>query len=190
MGEIKEVFDDVREKVGDKWFIALILVAGVFGLYNFFKGQNSSGNDVATVTTVTNYPVSNDDVIISTILNAIEYGDTAILEKISAEHSATNDYIHEGLKTTTENADKLSGLTEKVDTVANISATTYYETMLHQGRDGYIDYDPERALAVLENTGFDTSNEKSTKKNGKLSNTAGSENGGHTTFVGDNVKVG
>ena len=196
MPEIKEVFEDIKETVGGKWYIALILVVGVFFIYNLKNSSSQSADTVTPVTTVSSYPdtVTNANVIIDTIQDSIEYSEGVITEKIEAlddnikvNFEATNDYISKGLKSAVSIDDKISGLTDKVETVGNISAATYYETMLQQGRDGYLNYDPERALSTLENMGFDTSKEKGTDSRGRLSNTAGSEGGGYTTFTGSNL---
>ena len=138
--------------------------------------------------------MTNANVIIDTLQNSIDYSEGVIVEKIEAlddnvsvNFEATNDYINKGIESVVGIDDKVSGLSDKVDTVANISAATYYETMLHQGRDGYLTYSPEHALAVLKNTGFNTDNEKATLSNGNLNELAGSQGGGWTTFTGSNT---
>lgn len=195
MAEIKEVFEDIKGTVGDKWYFVLIAVVGFFFIYNLKGNSSSSSTETLTpVTTVSSYPdsVTNANVIISTLQDSIEYSEGVITEKIEAldnnintNFEATNDYISKGLESVVSIDDKISGLTEKVETVGNIAGATYYETMLHQGRDGYIPYDPERALAVLQNMGFDTSTEKGTNADGTLNNKAGSEGGGWTTFTNE-----
>lgn len=199
MPEIKEVFEDIKDKVGDKGFLILIGVAVIFGLIMFLKSSdNSSSEKVTTVTSVSSYPdsVTNANVIIDSIQNSIDYSEGIITEKIEAlddkidtQFTATNNYISEGLQSAVDLNDKVTGLSDKVDVIGNITAETYYETMLHQGRDGYIDYDPQRALSVLENSGFNTSTENGTDKNGNLTDRAGSVDGGYTTFQGSNIKV-
>ena len=186
MAEITEVFEDIKDKVGDKGFIALILCAVTFVIYYFYKGSNdTTSNDVATVTTVASYPdtVTNANVIIDTLQDSIDYSEGVILEEIKTQFEATNNYINKGLESAVNIDDKISGLKDNVETIGNISAVTYYETMLHQGRDGYLEYSPEKALAVLENSGFDTSKENGTNSQGNLTNTAGSKGGGWTTFT-------
>lgn len=197
MAEIKEVFEDIKDTVGDKWYFIFIIAVGFFFIYNL-KGNKSSDTteSLTPVTSVSSFPdsVTNANVIIDTIQNSIDYSEGVIVEKIEAlddnvniNFEATNDYINKGLESVVKIDDKVSGLTDKVETVGNISAATYYEQMLHQGRDGHLSYDPERALAVLQNMGFNTADEKGTSSKGKLTDTAGSEGGGWTTFTGSNV---
>lgn len=186
MAEIKEVFEDIRDTVGDKWYLILLVAVGFFFIYNLKGNSSSDSTETLThVTTVSSYPdtVTNANVIIDSFQNSIE----ALEDNINTQFEATHNYINEGLSSVVSIDDKISGLTEKVETVGNISATTYYESMLHQGRDGHISYDPERALAVLQNMGFNTTEEKATTTQGKVTDTAGSEGGGWTTFTGSNV---
>lgn len=196
MAEIIEVFEDIKSKVGDKWFYIILVAVGFLFIYNLKGSKTETGETLTPVTTVSSYPdaVTNANVIIDTLQNSIDYSEGVIVEKIEAlddnvsvNFEATNDYINKGIESVVGIDDKVSGLTEKVETVGNISATTYYETMLHQGRDGYITYSPEQALAVLKNTGFNTDNEKATLSNGQLNETAGSQGGGWTTFTGSNT---
>lgn len=197
MAEITEVFEDIKSKLGDKWFYILLVGVGFLFIYNLKgSGSNETTETLTPVTTVSSYPdsVTNANVIIDTLQNSIDYSEGIITEKIEAlendmsvNFEATNDYINKGLESVVSIDDKVSGLSDKVDTVGNISAATYYETMLHQGRDGYLPYSPEQALAVLQNMGFNTSDEKGTSSNGQLNETAGSQGGGWTTFTGSNT---
>ena len=196
MAEITEVFEDIKSKVGDKWFYILLVAVGFIFIYTLKGSKSDTGETLTPVTTVSSYPdaVTNANVIIDSIQNSIDYSEGVIVEKIEAlddnmnvNFEATNDYINKGLESAVNIDDKVSGLSDKVDTVANISSATYYENMLHQARDGYVEYDPKRTLAVLQNMGFNTSDEKATKTDGTLTDTAGSDGGGWTTFTGSNT---
>ena len=115
MAEIMEVFDDIKEKVGNKGFYILIGVAGLFGLYNLVKGSRSSDN-LVPVTTVSSYPdaVTNADTIIDTIQESIDYSKNEIIESMNQGFEATNNYIDEGLasqeKLMEENFDTIQGI--------------------------------------------------------------------------------
>ena len=225
MGEITEVFEDIREKIGDKWFFIFIGVAVLFGLYNLIKGSNESGEQLTTVTSISSYPdaVTNANVIIDTIQNSIEYSEDRITDAIGttkeelsnqmgANFEQTNSYIKDGFESQekllqtnfdsiesglgslqnsmTSIKNDISNLGNKIDVNTNISAMTYYETMLHQGRDGYISYNPQQATSALQNAGFDTSKEQTTKSTGALTNEKASVVGtGWTTFTGSNYTL-
>lgn len=123
MGEIQEVFDDIKGAIGDKGFYILIVVAIVFGLYNLVKGSGSSENmgEVVPVTSVSSYPdaVTNANVIIDTIQNSIDYSEGVIVEEIQGleetvnnNSEITNNYINEGFEAQKENIDKMSNSNE------------------------------------------------------------------------------
>ena len=133
MGEIQEVFDDLKDGLGKKGFLIFIAVAVIFGLYNLFKGSGSSDGDLVPVTSVTSYPdaVTNANVIIDSIQNSIDYSEGVILENIQGLGStidttlqenfqATNDYINAGLnsqeKLFNENMDEIHGILEGLTT--------------------------------------------------------------------------
>ena len=115
MAEIMEVFEDIRRKTGDKGFFILIGGALLFGLYHLTKGTQA---ETASVTVSATYPDvdTNADVVIDTILDAIEYSDGITLEALENQESqiqdmgdsikaelkenfkATNDYINKGFE--------------------------------------------------------------------------------------------
>lgn len=130
MEEIKEVFDGIREKIGDKGFFIFIGVALLFGLYNLLKGSNVSENELTPVKGVYSYPdvVTNANVVIDTLQDSIEYSENRITDKIDKTYEdlgiqigtnfeTTNDYINKGFasqeKLLEENFDDLNGTLDK-----------------------------------------------------------------------------
>ena len=66
MAEIKEVFNDIKDTVGDKGFLILIAAAAAVFIYNLTKQESPSDEALTTVTHVASYPdaVTNANVII------------------------------------------------------------------------------------------------------------------------------
>lgn len=125
MAEIQEVFEDIKDTLGDKGFFILIIGAVAFGLYNLNKSPNS-GESMTTVKALASYPdtVTNANVIIDTLQNSIDYATIENQESIQAlgdditqylsdNFTATNDYINTGFasqeKLLEENFDDLQG---------------------------------------------------------------------------------
>lgn len=126
MGEITEVFEDIREKIGDKWFFIFIGVAVLFGLYNLVKGSENNTDKLVPVTSIASYPdaVTNANVIIDTLQDSLQYTEDRIMgnidqtheeisEELTANFTATNDYINKGFasqeKLLLENFDEMQG---------------------------------------------------------------------------------
>lgn len=126
MGEITEVFEDIREKIGDKWFFIFIGVAVLFGMYNLVKGSESTSDKLVPVTSIASYPdaVTNANVIIDTLQDSLQYTEDRIMgnidqtheeisEELTSNFSATNDYINKGFasqeKLLLENFDEMQG---------------------------------------------------------------------------------
>ena len=103
MGEIQEVFEDLKDGMGKKGFLIFIGVAVVFGLYNLVKGSQSSDNLVA-VRTVTSYPdaVTNANVIIDTLQNSIDYSENVIVEEIQGLETNLSTQIGQGFEVTNQ----------------------------------------------------------------------------------------
>lgn len=187
--EIKEVFEDMKKGMGDKGFL-IFIGAFIFLFLIMLLKDNKSGSELTTVTGVTSYPdsVTNANVIIDTLQESIEYSEQEIIEAMGDNFSATNDYINKGLDSVTGLHEKIDEMGSQLDTNTNITAMTYYEQMLQQSRDGYIDGGDtnltiDRSLSALEHAGFDTSKEKGTNKKGQLNKKPGSQGGGYTTFT-------
>lgn len=105
MGEIQEVFDDIKSTIGDKGFLILMGCAVAFGLYNLLKGsEGSSGSEVVTVQSVASYPdsVTNADVIISTLQDSIEYSEYEIKEEIQGLGTELNEYLEQNFEATND----------------------------------------------------------------------------------------
>lgn len=128
MGEIQEVFDDLKDSLGNKGFYILIGGAVLFGLYNLVKGSRNS-DGLTTVTAITSYPdaSTNANVIIDTLQRSIDYTENVLSDQISGlddkidiNFEATNNYINSGFESQNkllgENMDeihgKLEGITE------------------------------------------------------------------------------
>lgn len=119
--EILEVFDDVKDKIGDKWFYLLMGGAVLFGLYNLMKDNQTSDN-LVTVTGVSSYPdvVTNANVVIDTLQESIDYSEQKIIDEMNKGFEATNDYINKGLesqeKLMDEYMDEMHGTLEGIQT--------------------------------------------------------------------------
>lgn len=104
MAEIMEVFEDIKETVGDKTFYILGAGALLFGLYNLSKGSGAENSESLVPVTITgSYPdsVTNADVIIGTLQDSIEYSEGVITEKlegIKEEQDALNESVDTGFK--------------------------------------------------------------------------------------------
>ena len=126
MGEIVEVFDDIKKSVGDKGFYILIGGVALLLVVNLLRNRDTTAeSDTGTLTVATGYAsypdaVTNADVITDTIQNSIDYAQGEIMEQLETmqqetsdmnnelrdymeEHfEATNNYINEGLESATE----------------------------------------------------------------------------------------
>lgn len=187
--EIREVFEDMKKGMGDKGFL-IFIGAFIFLFVIMLLKDNKSGSELTTVTSVSSYPdaVTNANVIIDTLQESIEYSEKEIIDAMGTGFESTNDYINKGLSSITDLHEKVDNMGAELDKNTNITAMTYYEQMLEQGREGFINNGDteltiDRALSALENVGFDTSKEKGTGKNGKLNSKPGSQGGGYTTFT-------
>lgn len=98
MAQIEEVFDDLRDTIGDKGFYILMGVGALFGLYMLSRGSGSSDDKLVPVTSVASYPdaVTNANEIIDTIQQSIDYSQQQIFDKLLEHSQATNDYINSG----------------------------------------------------------------------------------------------
>ena len=135
MGEIMEVFDDIKDSIGAKPFYILVGVAVVFGLYNLVKGsgESQSTDELVAVTSVSSYPdaVTNANVIIDSLQNSIDYSENVIVEEIQGleetvteNFEATNDYINDGFNAQLEMTDKItSDLESSVTEIKDMQAS-------------------------------------------------------------------
>ena len=137
----EEVIDDVRDAVGDKGF--LILIIGIVAIFILMLSkQSQEGQDESTmIVGLTSYPdaVTNANVIIDTIQDNIEYSEDNILdaiegqgeqigegfdavnENISVNFEATNDYINKGFEAQTDLIDKVGS--DIIGDISDVSAT-------------------------------------------------------------------
>lgn len=116
MSEITEVFDDLREKVGDNWYyIILGGIALIFIIMLLRDKSSGDGNEMKAVTGITSYPdaVTNADNIIGALQDSLDYTQGVIIDsieglgdKIDVEFSQTNNYITEGFENMKDMLDK------------------------------------------------------------------------------------
>lgn len=120
--EFKEIIDDVKDSLGDKGFLFLIIGIVVVFLVVLTK-QSNEGQDTETmVVGLTSYPdaVTNANVIIDTLQDSLQYsedniiteikdGNEGILESINVNFEATNDYINKGIESQLDLTNKVSG---------------------------------------------------------------------------------
>lgn len=142
MAEIKEVFEDIKDTLGDNGFMIFIGGALLFGLYNLAKSSNSEDKVMYTATGYSSYPdsVTNANVIIDTLQNSIDYSQIETSEKIQGlednmtefigdNFEATNDYINSGFESQNqlllENFDNIFyGVEGLENSLESISETT------------------------------------------------------------------
>lgn len=119
MAEIKEVIDDVKDAVGDKGFLYIILGLGAVFMISFIS-QSSKDSEESTggavMTSYSSYPdtVTNANVIIDSLQNSIDYSEKQIRSDIKDlsdqtgdSFEATNDYINKGFESSKELAEKI-----------------------------------------------------------------------------------
>ena len=74
MGSIEQVFDEVKDAVGDKGFI--VIIAGLAGLFIYLatKGGSSETATTGTMVAYSSYPdaTTNANVIIDSLQNSID----------------------------------------------------------------------------------------------------------------------
>lgn len=109
MAEIKEVIEDVKEKVGDKGFLLIIIGIAVLFIIMLFRESSEGGNNSTYIvpTGYTSYPdaVTNANVIIDEVNKNSDYNTESILDamedyktSIDDQFSFTNDYMSEGFE--------------------------------------------------------------------------------------------
>lgn len=94
--EIKEVFEDVKDAVGNK---GLILIGGGLALLfilSYNRQTQNAGQQMSVVTGVTSYPdvVTNANVVIESIQNSIDYSEREIIETIGGQMDANNEFLN------------------------------------------------------------------------------------------------
>ena len=94
MAEIREVISDVKDKVGDKGFIFIIVA--IIGAFIFMLLRNSEGGSNSTYIVpsgYTSYPdaVTNADVIIDSVNKNDDYNTLAILEALGDSNYSMNE---------------------------------------------------------------------------------------------------
>ena len=97
MAEIKEVFDDIKDGLGDKGFLIFIGACVLLFIFNYSKQTNS---DLVPVTGATHYPDvgENANVVISTLQDSIQYSEDEMKEYMYLNFEATNNFIEDGLE--------------------------------------------------------------------------------------------
>lgn len=135
--EFDEIISDVKQALGDKGFI--VLVIGIITIFLIvLSKQSSEGQDESTmVVGLTSYPdaVTNANVIIDTLQDNIQYTEDNILdaidnqgdaigsgfesvnENISVNFEATNDFINKGFESQADLIDKVGS-----DIIGDISS--------------------------------------------------------------------
>lgn len=205
MGEITEVFEDIREKIGDKWFFIFIGVAVLFGLYNLVKNPADSGGELTTVTGVTSYPdvVTNANVVIDTLQDSLQYTEDRITERIDASYEdlgiqmgtnfeATNDYINKGFESQKEmletNFDEIHGTLEtNFDEIKTSQAeiTGHINTMKED-----IKKNTSSIKSLKSSVSSLSSRISSSKSSGGSSSTGGSSSSGGASSSGGSSSSG
>ena len=157
--EVKDFFGDVREGVGDKGFIVLIIgVIGIF-VYNLLKSDTSDGEVYYTPTAVSGYPSveRNADVVIDSVNKTIEGVQAEMTEDIfgyitdakdevndnmSDGFVAIGDYINEGLT-------KVENLSNKIDNIDTRPNVSYSYTTNHEAGSIYVDASGENNNSTI-----------------------------------------
>lgn len=127
MDSIMEVFDDVKETIGEKWYY--IALAGVGILFLLSLAADKKNDSMKVVTGITSYPdaVTNANVIIDTLQDSIaglgndmhsEFENTNNL--INSGFESTKDFIQEGFEKQEELfRNELDGMMGDIDDSSN-----------------------------------------------------------------------
>ena len=96
MAEIKEVFEDIKDGLGDKGFLIFIGACVLLFIFNYSKQSNG---ELVAVTGATHYPEvgENANVVISTLQDSIQYSEDEMKEYMYSNFEATNNFIDSGL---------------------------------------------------------------------------------------------
>lgn len=137
--EIREVFEDVKEKIGSNGlWIAGGVLALVFILSYMRQSSNESSGGYQVVTGIASYPdtATNANVIIDTIQSSIDYSEKEIIdamgvsddnmkEFLEQNFESTNDYILNGFESQKEilemNHDTIMGALDDTQSAINNS---------------------------------------------------------------------
>lgn len=101
MAEIKEVFEDIKDGLGDKGFLIFIGACVLLFFFNYTKQNNE---ELVTVTGATHYPDvgENANVVISTLQDSIQYSEDELKEYMDLNFEATAGFIQSGLDSQTQ----------------------------------------------------------------------------------------
>lgn len=101
--EVKDMASGVEKKLGKGGLVAIVLCAGAFGLYSYYKAGNS-GDDLVQAEKIDGYPEvgENSDVVISTLQNDMYAHSLEIMTGLQEGFKATNDYMNTGFRETNE----------------------------------------------------------------------------------------
>ena len=128
--EVKDFFGDVKDNVGDKGFLVLILGAVAFGLYNLLK-NDSVGEVVYTSYDDANVDsiAENSDVIMDSVNQTIESSFSEILNVVQENEAtnaekfdALNNYINESMGAVKDLSDKV----DSIETEPRVEYVTQY----------------------------------------------------------------
>lgn len=105
--EIKDTFEDIKDKVGDNWFYIGLGVLALLFIFLASRGDEEDGNTMKAVTGITSYPdaVTNADEIIGTLQDSLDYSEGVIIDRIETldkdienNFTVNNGYIVEGFE--------------------------------------------------------------------------------------------
>ena len=110
MATIKEVFDDVKDSVGDNGFMYLgIGFVALFVIMLLKDSSSGSDSGYSVATSYASYPdaVTNANVIIDSLQNSIDYSEKEIKDYIDENMEYTNNYMQEGFAKQEELSNKI-----------------------------------------------------------------------------------
>lgn len=95
MGSIEEVFEDIKDSIGDKGFLFLLGGVALLFIFQLLKSGNSSNSDTSQVVLTASYPdaVTNANVIIDTLQNSIDYSELEMKEYLSQKSTETHSKL-------------------------------------------------------------------------------------------------
>ena len=131
--EIKDGFENLKDTLGEKPFI-ILLIAGIgFGLYNLVKGENSEEDSLQVANAYASYPDvdTNANVIMDSINNTIDSStndinnaiDSSTNEIIGIIESSTSEIIETDTETKNEIVESLNEHDNKVADYVNEGIT-------------------------------------------------------------------
>ena len=140
--EVKDLMEDVKEKVGDKGFAVIVIcliAVGAYLVYRSFTTSSPSGTVYYEPTGVTNYPTvgENADVVIDSVNKSIE----GSYNELSSEMTSRFEYIE--------------GILDEVQTEMNMNTNDIINTS-NQNTEYIVQTSNQNTQSIIQNSNQNT----------------------------------